>query len=1799
MPANEFLRQLDRNLSPEDVALVTAAMRQDSLVWDSLMQPSFATQALNRLGSAPGVWNPGRLGLLALGDPLEQDALRSDPLAALPAALQEKALQVYQYTQRTGAVPSALRDACLLALALRERRRLTGSWAGLLDEILPRTQSEDAHPFVVWRTALACLYTLVPDPDAMLKALLPKSALKESSGARTTGNTAFDFVVHTRLCQPAAIEDHSGVLMPLLHGMNVVGQLALLRALSLRGAQPLAASLASSLLIGHPAFANLRAQGNTTDLDLPGLGSRALALQHLGAFYQLAGDAEQAVELFDAAETALEQWLAGLTLQRISLRAGEGLGMVAAEQAERLAPALSWLKNDLGAVVISLPCDCDAFDAPENAYLQLKRAAALFEREPALARDLARQGCAGILAQIAQAELPFSGPFVYDWRPQDLLTILLNLGLPEEARQMADALLALRPNDVDLLHRSSRIYEHLELPRPAIRAARSLAALQPQEPAWRRRLGDLYGQSGLWEAALEQRQAVLDRTAPSSITDRLQCADAAFHAHEMEAAASLCEGILAEDANHGAAAGLLGRVLVAQGKREPAANWLLRATQMAPEIAAPWLALAGLQREMGEAQKAHETLRGAVAALPESAEAQLALGEACLAGEMPTEALPHLKQAFQLAPEMPQAALLYGRALRTLGHARQARSVLEQVRSAWQNSPELAYEMALVMLDMGETESALPVLEMALRGSSCGELPLLDASLIYVKILLGEYHGSETAQTSTGCPADSARMQQAEQTLHRILEMAPESIEAQFLMADLLRERGNLERALAIYRELSDQPNAADPDLRWRIQWGLGRTALRLGQHETALVALRDAAQMQSESIPLQRTLAEASLRAGLPSEALQAAVYTLQLAPADVENLAWFASFAGGLGETRRAVDALERAVQIEPDQPTLRVALAEWQLSAGELDAARASLGSLADLEEAASTDLRRAAHVYLRLGDSAAALACYDQAIGLQADAPRDLLFEAAQLHERQGSLESALELSHRALEDNIRSLPVYRFQADLLARLDRPQAAMALLEEALRIAQADEKAAGTVHESISRLMAQQGNLPVALHHMEKALECSPDNAGLAYRAADLALSLLQTDRAGRILRAYFTGDSGLTGLLMEQGAPGLELLCLRIEFALAGAHNSDTEPELQRWINQGLAFAPGYPRLAAAKARMLARHGFGGEGGAPSDAHRLYELALAAWKKTGSLAAPAPWLAHAALDLHRWKDSLNGFERCALTNPTEARAQLQFARALALAAEYQRTAEALGFRSGAPGADAVGESSRKKHEASIAAASKQASSAEIGRWQARGQAAFTPSPQTARALALVQPLTIEDATALAAVLRQINNPTAAVQTARKHPHEPEALLQMALCFIAQPNDEAETIAQSAVDAAPGQPMPLAALAMIRHEYGDLEGALDAYEEALRLASEEPQWHDAAGDLCIRLGRLADAVNHRRRAAELEPNNARFAFKLGQTCLTGEDLSEAVASLEKACALDPKQAEVWLALAGAYHMAGRLPQALEAARTAGTLDPTAAEGLLIAGETALAMEETELALEYARQAAQREPANAGAIMFLSSTLALLDKSQEALTVIEEAPGEVRQTFPVAFERAKLIHRMYGAKQALDLLEKLVKEFPEEPGLLGFYAMVLAESGDAKSAERFAFKSLRIDANQPDLSLMLGRLQRKTGQLDQAVHLLGEAIRMDPDNLEAYLELAGVYQERREATQALNVYKQAMQVCPEDYRAPYQSGLILRECKDYSGAESMLRKAADLAPENPSIRRQLVAVIALNLVHQNKQPV
>jgi len=296
MPSSDLFNELGKTLTSNESVYVLSALRQDPLVWRTLGQSELLSAAVERIGDQAHLWSPARLALLVLGDPRSVDALRAEPMALLGPGLQELALQAYQNLQRGAKAPSTLREAALLALTLRERRRLTGTWVGMLAEIMPKAGQSDA----LWRTPLAILYGLIPDPEEMLRSLLSKNAPR----------VAFLWAMHAQLSQPVSDAEHTQVFVRVLHGLPTAHQLILLRSLSLHGREPLAAALADHLLVNHPAFAALRSQASTDGFDPAALSNRALALQQMGAFYQLAGDSSQALSLFDAAHTTLEQWFA-------------------------------------------------------------------------------------------------------------------------------------------------------------------------------------------------------------------------------------------------------------------------------------------------------------------------------------------------------------------------------------------------------------------------------------------------------------------------------------------------------------------------------------------------------------------------------------------------------------------------------------------------------------------------------------------------------------------------------------------------------------------------------------------------------------------------------------------------------------------------------------------------------------------------------------------------------------------------------------------------------------------------------------------------------------------------------------------------------------------------------------------------------------------------------------------------------------------------------------------------------------------------------------------------------------------------------------------------------------------------------------------------------------------------------------------------------------------------------------------------------------------------------------------------
>jgi tetratricopeptide (TPR) repeat protein len=238
----------------------------------------------------------------------------------------------------------------------------------------------------------------------------------------------------------------------------------------------------------------------------------------------------------------------------------------------------------------------------------------------------------------------------------------------------------------------------------------------------------------------------------------------------------------------------------------------------------------------------------------------------------------------------------------------------------------------------------------------------------------------------------------------------------------------------------------------------------------------------------------------------------------------------------------------------------------------------------------------------------------------------------------------------------------------------------------------------------------------------------------------------------------------------------------------------------------------------------------------------------------------------------------------------------------------------------------------------------------------------------------------------------------------------------------------------------------------------------------------------------------------------------------------------------------------------------------------------------------------MDYANQVIKIYPDHKGAVLLIARVFIAQGKKLLALDLIETSSRNVVSSEEISFERVKLILSISGARAALPAAKELANNFEKNPLIYKMLAEIQSELGDHKNASDSAEKSIQLNPRQPDLYHLIGKLKKETGDLDQAIHFLKEALQYQPDSLDIYYDLSQAYVDKREFLLALGVYEQIIKKAPGDYQPYYSAAMIQRDIKNYQEAEKMLRKAADLAPNDLNIRRQLGAVIALNLVH-NKQ--
>ena len=382
--------------------------------------------------------------------------------------------------------------------------------------------------------------------------------------------------------------------------------------------------------------------------------------------------------------------------------------------------------------------------------------------------------------------------------------------------------------------------------------------------------------------------------------------------------------------------------------------------------------------DRGEPETARALLTKTVQIDPGDAEAQGALGEALESLGRSADAEAAYGRALERDPDAREVLLRAGRLALRSGSEPRARAYLDRLASL-DGGPEQSLRIALTWLSAGKPAPAVRVLEQARSGSDDPRL-LLALGLVQGKV--GRWADAARAygQVPPGAPGWKDAVVQRGLALAR----AGEPAAAEQATADGLRQAPGdvaLEAGHAAVLEAIGAPGRAERFLEARIR-ASGSTGLvtalaqifsRTGAHAEAVSVITEALQAHPRDEELLYALGTVLERSGATGEALARMRQLLEVNPRNAAALNFIGYTLADHGEQLEEAERLvRRALALQPDSGAYLDSLGWVQFRRGDVTRAAGTLERAAELEPDEPTILEH-------LGDAYGGASRRDDAVG----------------------------------------------------------------------------------------------------------------------------------------------------------------------------------------------------------------------------------------------------------------------------------------------------------------------------------------------------------------------------------------------------------------------------------------------------------------------------------------------------------------------------------------------------------------------------------------------------------------------------------------------------------------------------------------------------------------------------------------------------------------------------------------------------------------------------------------------------
>lgn len=323
---------------------------------------------------------------------------------------------------------------------------------------------------------------------------------------------------------------------------------------------------------------------------------------------------------------------------------------------------------------------------------------------------------------------------------------------------------------------------------------------------------------------------------------------------------------------------------------------------------------------------------------------------------------------------------------------------------------------------------------------------------------------------------------------------------------------------------------------------------------------------------------------------------------------------------------------------------------------------------------------------------------------------------------------------------------------------------------------------------------------------------------------------------------------------------------------------------------------------------------------------------------------------------------------------------------------------------------------------------------------------------------------------------------------------------------------------------------------HERGDLTGAIQLYDKALKAVTEFPEAEYQRGVAQQQLGQRDEAEKSFRRSLDLRVDWSPALTSLGSLLIEKEMFVEAETLLARALAADPQNSSALAAMVDlrlktkASHsvlmdLLDKVTALTEKANpTAAIWTARAAlEGALAKHDSARASIENALRID---------PKNRSAL-FLTADIALKNgdvvRAREAATSLEKLAADKQA---LASLRANIAAAETGDAANRADLEKLLETEPTNIAVLGKLCTMLRRT-DPRKAIDYCRRAFTAEPSNPAHAVGYAAALVQAKQFDTAVVILRRLITITPDNWTAHANLATALFELKRYDEAREQYE------------------------------------------------------------------